>query len=162
MSDLERLRHTFRPTRVTTLFVGESPPNGGTFFYKRDSQLYWAMKEALSATFDFLTSFQADGFFLDDLVLHPINQIKIGKERDEHRRNGVSLLAERMTDYKPLAVVAVMCAIEPMVKDAIRKAGLSRVPLYVTPFPSRPEHKRRFQAKMAEIIPKLPKLSKGT
>ena len=36
------------------------------------------------------------------------------------------------------------------------EAGLSHVPLYVTPFPSRPEHQVRFKAKMAEIIPKLP------
>jgi hypothetical protein len=61
-----------------------------------------------------------------------------------------------MADYKPLAVVALMCAIEPRVADAMREAGLAKVPLYVTPFPSRPEHQERFKLKLAEIIPKLP------
>jgi hypothetical protein len=48
-----------------------------------------------------------------------------------------------------------MCALKPMVEDAIHEAGLSNVPLYVTPFPGR-YHLKRFRAKMAEIIPKLP------
>jgi hypothetical protein len=32
------LRRSFRPKRITTLLVGESPPHGGTFFYKHDSR----------------------------------------------------------------------------------------------------------------------------
>lgn len=154
-NDLERLRHSFRPKRITTLFVGESAPHGGTFFYNRDSLLYRKLKESLRAASDFLSSFQAQGFFLDDLVLYPINQIENPNERDKHRRLGVQSLARRMAEYKPLAVVALMCAIEPMVADAMREAGLSQIPLYVTPFP-RPEHQERFKSKMAEIIPKLP------
>lgn len=156
MNDLEKLRRSFRPKQITTLFVGESPPHGGTFFYKRDSLLYQRMKESLGAASNFLSAFQARGFFLDDLVLYPINQIKDKKERDKHRQKGVTSLAHRMADYKPLAVVALMCAIEPMVADAMREAGLSQIPLQVAPFPGRPEHHERFKAKMAEIIPKLP------
>ena len=62
------------------------------------------------------------------MVLHPINQIKNKKERDNHRREGVQSLAQRMRDYEPLAVVALMCAIAPMVADAMRIAGLSQIP----------------------------------
>lgn len=114
------------------------------------------MKESFEAGEDFLAMFRAKGFFLDDLVLYPINQIKDEKERHAHRQNGVSSLAGRMADYRPLAVVAVMCAIKPMVAAAMHQAGLSDLPLYVTPFPGRPEHQERFKKKMAEIIPKLP------
>jgi len=76
MNDLERLRHTSRPERITALFVGESPPNGGIFFYKGDSLLYREMKESFKAGTSFLSGFRAQGLFLDDLVLYPINQIK--------------------------------------------------------------------------------------
>jgi hypothetical protein len=156
MNDLESLRRSFRPRQITTLFVGESPPHGGTFFYKQDSLLYHRMKESLGVNLNFLPAFQAKGFFLDDLVLYPINQVRDPNERDQHRRKSVHALAQRMTEYKPLAVVALMRAIEPMVADAMRKAGLAQIPLYVTPFPSRPEHQERFKVIMAEIIPKLP------
>ncbi|MGH9678017.1 MAG: hypothetical protein ACRD36_13015, partial [Candidatus Acidiferrum sp.] len=76
MNDIEKLRCSFRPKHITTLFVGESPPHGGTFFYKRDSLLYHRMKEAFSAGENFLTEFKANCFFLEDLVQYPINQIK--------------------------------------------------------------------------------------
>ena len=100
--------------------MGESPPHGGTFFYKGDSRLYRNMKAVLrSRVADFLAVFKAKGFFLDDLVLYPINQIKDKDERDAHRRSGVSSLAGRMAGYRPLAVVAVMCAIKPMVAAAM-------------------------------------------
>jgi 2,3,4,5-tetrahydropyridine-2-carboxylate N-succinyltransferase len=48
-----------------------------------------------------------------------------------------------------------MCAIEPMVVEAMREAGLGHIVPYVVPFP-RPEHQKRFKTKMIEIIPKLP------
>ena len=155
MSDVEGLRHTFRPQRITTLFVGESPPHSGKFFYKRDSLLYHKMKEAFGDDTNFLSEFRAKGFFLDDLVLYPINHIKDESERDKHRRQGVSSLARRMKDYRPDAVVVLMCAIEPMVVDAIREAGLSCLPPYVLPLP-RPEHQERFKTEIGKIIPKLP------
>ena len=76
MNDLEKLRRSFRPHRITTLFVGESPPQGGTFFYRGDSVLYHKMREALGASADFLAEFKAKGCYLDDLVLYPINKMK--------------------------------------------------------------------------------------
>jgi hypothetical protein len=154
--DLEKLRHTFRPQHITTLFVGESVPDGGTFFYKENSLLYRFMKESFGDIANFLTEFKAKGFFLDDLVLCPVNK-KTKEERAEHRRKGVASLARRMVDYGPSAVVIVMCAIKEQVVDAMGKAGLSHVPHYVTPFPSFPNNQRRFRAAMAKIIPTLPK-----
>jgi hypothetical protein len=60
MSDLENLRHSFRPEIITTLFVGESPPNGGTFFYKGDSLLHHQMKESFSSIGNFLSEFKGE------------------------------------------------------------------------------------------------------
>jgi len=34
------LRESFRPTDVKILFIGESPPAGGTFFFAADSNLF--------------------------------------------------------------------------------------------------------------------------
>jgi hypothetical protein len=153
--DLEKLRHTFRPQHITTLFVGESAPDAGTFFYKENSLLYRFMKQSFGDIANFLTEFKAKGFFLDDLVLYPVNKME-KKERVEHRQKAVGSLASRMADYAPSAVVIVMCAIEENVVDAMGKAGLSHVPRYVLPFPSRPNNQLRFKADMAKIITNLP------
>jgi hypothetical protein len=111
------------------------------------------MKESCGDTGNFLAEFKGKCFFLDDLVLYPVNKMN-KKERKEHQWKGVASLAERMADYRPAAVVVLMCAIEEMVVDAMNKADLSHVPHFVTPFPGR-YHRGRFKEKMAEIIPKL-------
>ena len=153
MNESEKLCNSYRPRHVTVLFVGESPPNKGTFFYKGNSRLYHAMKRAFGDSASFLSEFKANGFFLDDLVIDPINQME-GPERSEHRKEGVPSLAQRMKRYQPSAVVALMCANKPMVVEAMRRAGLSHVPLHVTPFPTY-GNQGRFRAKMAEIMPKI-------
>jgi len=153
--EFERERRKFQPERVTTLFIGESPPHGGTFFYNEDSVLYRAMKEAFGHEEDFLAEFKAKGFFLDDLVHEPVNQLQ-DRFRNQMRLNAVCELAIRMAEYQPSAVVALMCAIEPMVSQAMCNANLS-VPLYVTAFPGR-YHRKRFIEEMSEIISKLPQL----
>ena len=156
MPDLERLRKSFKPEPIRTLFVGESPPHGGSFFYRENSGLYRAMKKAFGERPEFLAWFKAKGFFLDDLVQYPINQFKAERERRKHRVKAVESFAQRLVGFRPAAVVVVMCAIEPQVREAIRRGRLPQnVPIYVTPYPGFGNQKR-FQTKMAEIIPQLP------
>jgi hypothetical protein len=45
----ERARRRCRPVDVRVLFIGESPPSGGTFFYFANSALYVATKEPFEA-----------------------------------------------------------------------------------------------------------------
>lgn len=135
MSRLELQRQTYRPNRIVALFVGESPPHGGTFFYNANSMLYHAMKEAFECADDFLAEFKGRGFFLDDLVQEPINHFEPAL-RDTYRLAAVPPLARRIADYDPSAIVVFMCAIKPMVSAAMRQANLD-VPLYVTAFPGR-------------------------
>jgi hypothetical protein len=156
VSEVETIRRGFCPQRVTTLFVGESVPDGGTFFYQRNSQLYKYMKEAFDGGNDFLERFKANGYFLDDLIPVPVNN----RTREERQRLGwesVPSLAERLCIYQPAMVVALMISIRPMVRDAMAKAGMSDRPFDATPFPGWGQ-RGPFKLKMAEIIPKLPKL----
>jgi len=156
VDDLEEVRQSFRPRRIATLFVAESPPYKGTFFYSENSRLYFRVKKVFGNSSKFLSEFKSRGFYLDDLVLYPINQFKEKRERQEHRWNGVPLLAERIKSYRPAAVVVLMYAIEPMVDEAMKQAGLGSVPRHVTPFPTYPRNLKTFNEKMGEILPKLP------
>ncbi len=153
--DIETLRSGFRPPRISTLFVGESAPHGGTFFYKADSNLYRQLYKAFGAPDDFLVEFKNQCFYLDDLVLEPVNQIKNLRARNEVRLKAVPSFAQRLIDYQPKAVVALMCAIEPMVRAAMRQAQLF-VPFHVVPFPNYKKNRLRFYREMTEIIPQLP------
>ena len=78
MEPVEVTRAGFRPDRITTLFVGESAPASGAFFYHGDNAMLRYMQRATEAALGvesgkFFDRFKASGWFLDDLVLTPVN-----------------------------------------------------------------------------------------
>jgi len=152
MNDLEELRRSFRPQRITALFVGESAPHSGRFFYSGNSSLFYAMQRAFGGKATFLQDFKRSGFYLDDLVPMPINKLE-SPERSALRWKFVASLANRLRDYKPQAIVIVMRAIKPMVLEAMRGAGISYEP-HCTPHPAFGNW-TRFHTAMTEIIDSL-------
>ena len=153
MSRMEELRRSFHPDCITTLFVGESAPDSGRFFYSSDSSLYRAMKRTFGNRETFLEDFKKKGFYLDDLVLTPINKLE-RRERSRLRQQAVPELAKRLIEYKPKAVVVVMRAILPKVRQAMRMAGISYEPFCV-PHPAFGNW-TRFTHAMTEIVNNLP------
>ena len=158
MSNFENVRKSYRPRRITTLFVGESAPHGGTFFYNRNSGLFREIQKAFNGKELFLEDFRRNGFYLDDLVLEPVNHLE-RRDRISLCRESVSSLSKRLSSYKPQAVVILLCRIKPMVMGAMVEAGLSYQP-HCTPYPGF-GNQRRFHQAMAEIIPNLPVANGG-
>jgi hypothetical protein len=163
MNDVEKTRESFKPDCITTLFVGESRPSGGTFFYNLDnpSNLLRAMKRAFETALgepfenngDFLNHFEACGFYLDDLALEPINHL--GKTfRNEMREKGIKPLSDRIRRYDPQRIVIVMCAIKDEVRESMRMACFTGEWDCVA-FPAN-GNQRRFHNEMLTIIPELP------
>lgn len=87
-------RERYRPQRVKVLFVAESPPSSGKFFYFGEnnllSHLRSAVRESLKddASFSlkedasFLNWLKEYGWFLDDLVVKPIDNVStVQRER---------------------------------------------------------------------------------
>ncbi len=155
---IEAVRARYRPERITALFVGESAPHSGKFFYYGNNTLLHQMKRAVELALgergDFLESFKAYGWYLDDLVLTPVNHLP-KSERVAKCFDARKSLADRIAEYKPEAIVSLLLVIEPFVNDAAKEAG-SNAPRHVVPFPSR--FPKRFQDAMARLIPTLPRL----
>jgi hypothetical protein len=153
MTTFEEIRASYRPKRITTLFVGESAPHGGTFFYNQDSGLFREIRKAFRGNGDFLDDFKRSGFYLDDLVLEPVNHLD-SKRRRSMCRDSIASFVERLKDYKPQAVVILLHSIRPTVFQAMRESGLFFDP-FCTPYPGF-GNQPRFHKAMAEIIPHLP------
>jgi len=153
MNAMEELRLSFRPRRIATLFVGESAPQSGRFFYSGNSSLFYAMQRAFGGRMAFLEDFRQSGFYLDDLVRVPVNKLE-NRERSALRWSSVASLADRLVEYKPQAIVIVMRAIAPMVVKAMRSAGIAYAP-HCVPHPAFGNW-NRFHAAMTEIIYSLP------
>jgi hypothetical protein len=159
LETIEGIRADFRPSQITTLFVGESAPVSGDFFYLGNTALKRHMQRATDDAFgssdvEFLDRFKAYGWFLDDLVLTPVNHLT-KMERIEKCAGALSSLATRIAEYQPLAIVSLLKSIQPIVEAAAISAG-SIAPRYAVPFPGMGQQ-GRFMTSMAEIMPKLPR-----
>jgi hypothetical protein len=156
MRSPDEMRRKFRPTEVRVLFVGESPPAGGTFFYFGNSILFRATRDAFQRAVpdllsrDFLASFSDLGCYLEDLCSQPVNRLPDAARR-KARRDSESALAARLTQTSPKAVIVVMAAIAANVRRSLDSAEIDS-PVYVLPFPSRPEHKTRYVQELAGIV----------
>jgi hypothetical protein len=116
MEPVEFTRARYRPHRITTLFVGESAPASGAFFYHGDNAMLSYMQRATEAALgvgsgDFLDRFKALGWFLDDLVLTPVNALPKAQRRAKCLA-AQSSLSERIREYQPLAIVSIMRGIK--------------------------------------------------
>jgi hypothetical protein len=160
MTSIEATRLRYRPQPITTLFVGESAPAGGTFFYYGNSSMARYMKAAMEAAGlmgdeDFLARFKSFGWYLDDLVLAPVNHLT-PPERKAQCRGAQKSLADRVAKYQPRAIVTLLIGISPIVTAAANAAG-STVPRYAVHFPGNGQQ-ANFRADMVRILPVLPRL----
>jgi hypothetical protein len=156
----QHLRHTYKPDKIRVLFVGESPPAGGTFFYKADSKLYIFTQKAFSIVFDgkfddegFLDCFKSTGCYLEDLCPIAINK-KNKAERKRQRVAGLESLTKCIRAASPQAIVIVMRAIAPYVKKAAGEAGFDPRRICSLPFPTH-GHQRRYVVELIEVLKEL-------
>ena len=156
--NIEALREQFRPNRVTLLFVGESPPASGKFFYDKGPMTRFtatAFEAAHELTFsptdpkEFLTYFKRCGCFLDDISHSPIDGLA-AEDRTRRLAESVADFARRLAAFKPKAIVVALKKIEPHARIAAAQAGL-QVPIHVVPFPGY-GHQTKYIERLAEIV----------
>lgn len=142
---IDALRARYRPSTTRLLLVGESSPAGGTHFYRADSNLYRAVREAFGAAFAmvdppegdaFLAWFRELGCWLVDLADQPVNRSAAG-DRVRAVDAGVPSLATTIRQTDPTRIVVVLRRIAPAVRRAARFAGFDDRAIDVLPFPVR-------------------------
>jgi len=153
----ERLRKHYRPGRVRILFVGESPPASGRFFYQADSGLYRAVRETFLRAFpplrntEFLDSFCTLGCYLVDLCGEPVDNTTADARRHACR-NGETHLAQEIRTLRPQTIVTVVRSIRANVKRAQERAGWSG-PHLELPYPGRwYRHRTKFHRLLVPFL----------
>jgi hypothetical protein len=153
----ERLRKHYRPDHVRILFVGESPPASGRFFYQADSGLYRAVKETFLRAFpslknaEFLDSFCSLGCYLVDLCGEPVDSL-IQDARRHACRRGEARLAQKIRTLRPQTIVTVVRSIRTNVSRAKERAGWSGHHLEL-PYPGRwHRHRSKFRRLLVPFL----------
>ena len=160
MDPYEVLREKHKPARTRVLFIGESRPANGTFFFCGDSQLARYTCEAfgpeggpVQVMSSFLKHFQALGCFLVDLCPEPVNHLPPCQRR-RAQKAGEPALATTLRELSPLAILVVMRAIAPSVARSAALAGADTTPRDVLPFPAQ-GHQRKYVGGLREIVLRL-------
>jgi hypothetical protein len=138
------------------LFVGESAPVSGRFFYHGNSRMWQVVMSAIEESLPgqgTIASFKANGWYLDDLSITPINNLR-GKARRVACAAARENLAERVGQHKPLAIVSLMRGINEDVEAAMAIAGC-KVSHINTPFPGMGQQKK-FRDQMRPLWATLP------
>ena len=144
-SAIAGLRARYRPSVTRLLFVGESSPAGGTHFYRADSNLYRATREAFGAAFAvgdppegdaFLGWFRDLGCWLVDVAERPVNR-STEETRTRVVGDGIPALARTIEAAEPERIVVVLRRIAPAVRKAAATAGFDDRAIDVLPFPTR-------------------------
>ena len=137
------LRKIFMPDKITILFVGDCPPESGTFFYNPEnpSILGKTTKEAFERAYnvkfrtyrDFLEFFRSKGCFLYNLFEEPGKSIEVAtKEEIESAKEN---LADFIRKHEPSIVIAILKRIHEVVKEAVEQSG-KEIKMYSLPFPT--------------------------
>lgn len=140
-TERETLRQSFRPVRVQLLFIGESPPASGRFFYSRNSGLYRAVRAAFqiadSSISDdaFLESFMHYGCYLTDLSSDPVDHLDV-RERQLLSHKGERRLTRQIQNLEPKILAPVLRSISANVRSAASRADWSGEILDL-PYPGR-------------------------
>ncbi len=153
----ERLRRRYLPAHVRLLFIGESPPASGRFFYQGDSGLYRAVRDAFLAAHPsitaagFLTAFQDMGCYLIDTSLEPVDHLDPPSRRAACLA-GEPLLCRTIRKLQPETIVTVVRSIRGNVERAAACAGWSG-PMVDLPYPGRwLRHRETFLAGLVPLL----------
>jgi hypothetical protein len=147
----------YRPDNLRVLFIGESRPAQGTFFYHENSHLYRYIKQAFEqasgAPFSCET-FKQFGCWLYDVSGNPVNNIPRA-ERRKQIKGGLPSLEKVLKELEPEFVYVVkMGDSRAFVSPSIRQAGfIDGLTFFRLPFPAN-GHQHRF---VRELVPVLKK-----
>ena len=156
----ERLRKRYIPDPVRILFVGESPPASGRFFYQADSGLYRAVRDTFATAFrllpksGFLDSFRSLGCYLVDLCGQPVDHMT-RDARECACRAGEVRLTRTIRELHPQIMVATVKSIRQNVRRAQARAGWSGVYLEL-PYPGQWHRNRiEFERRLVPLLRKV-------
>ncbi len=152
--EFENIRNSYKPDKVKILFVGESRPQGGTFFYDGDSNLYRYTKQAFEqAANEFsLEYFKKYGCWLYDVCDIPVNGLS-PFERREQIRLGLPRLLATIKKLRPQIIIVVKKGDmrEIIFKQVCENGYINQETAYNIPFPAC-GRQAEYRNELSEII----------
>jgi len=157
-----RIRKKYLPSKLNLLFILESPPVSGNYFYdetgKSTEPLFSAFMKFLSYNptdkKDGLEHFKSNGYFLVDATYKQVNKLK-GKIRDYTILSDYSSLIddlETLSPKKNVPIILVKANICRMFDERLTERGFKILNKgIIIPFPSH-GHQKMFHSEMSKVL----------
>ncbi|MFA4941453.1 MAG: hypothetical protein WC582_02550 [Patescibacteria group bacterium] len=139
------LRNKYSPGNLKIIFILESPPTNGNFFYDLDGRitekLFSAMMKVIGyrplSKEDGLKEFSEEGYLIIDATYVPANAIENKRERNKVILMDLPRLLDDLSDKRRANIVLVKANICRMLEGPLTEAGF-RVKNNgrIVPFPS--------------------------
>lgn len=156
------LRSKYQPKSLNIVFILESPPVSGKYFYDEEGSIKEPLFSAMMKLLKFnpkdkqegLAHFADSGYYIVDATYEPVNKLK-GKKRDEkileNYNNLVSDL-EGLGDPKNLNLILVKANICRLLEKRLLKAGFNvQNNGNIIPFPST-GHQNKFTTEIGKVV----------
>jgi len=158
MLTYEEARMKYRPSHTRILFIGESRPAGGNFFFCENSNLYYATKEAFEQVFHStfrMDFFKENGCWIYDVCNEPVNHLLRANRRDLIR-GSVPILRETLKTLSPEYVIVVKKGdFGRMIYPEIQNSGyVDGKTSYLLPFPLY-QYRSQYINELAGILNKI-------
>ena len=136
------LKQQHKPENVQLLFIADGMPVNNRYFYRKNSSMFRAVKDAYTQVFgefktddEFLKFFKEMGAYFESLTMEPIKFLP-PKEQVKAREEGVKPLADKIAEMQPRLIIISLKTIEKYAREAIQLSGITSVEhIAVTPFP---------------------------
>ncbi len=155
------LRNNYLPEKVKVLFIFESPPAAGHYFYADtgSERLFDAMMEAIGYKpknkIEGLKTFQGQGYFLIDSTYVPVNEMT-NKERRTQVLNDIDILKEEIRKYvvpNETKIILVMSRLYDAIADKLIKDGVKiENQGDKIPYPYNNQRRKEFIAKIKKYL----------
>lgn len=155
----ENARNKYKPENIKILFVGESVPNSGKFFYLNDTYLYQYTKKAferLNNTQNFTReNFKELGCWLYDVCDAPVNKTSSAEKRKQIKA-GIPKLEKNIKELNPNYIIVVKksdmrkLVYEPLLK----KDYINIKTTFNLPFPNC-GHQNEYANELYEILKQI-------
>jgi len=134
-------RDHYRPGKVKLLWIAESPPTSGSYFYFQKTtgrdHLFretmravgiWPMREIMKRGVNkrpLLEKFRSKGFFLIDTCSYPVDKLT-NRERKKAILEGSIGIPQQVSELNPKGIIIVKSNIYDPVKNALESNGFGR------------------------------------
>jgi hypothetical protein len=152
------LRKKYLPEKIKLIFLLESPPVSGDYFYDPDGktteQLFSSMMKIIncqpSSKADGLAKFAGQHYVLADATYSPVNQIKNKRKRNEAILRDLPELIDDLREIigrRRVKIILVKANICQMLEEPLKAIGFNVVNNGImVPFPGSGQQKNFFRA----------------